>query len=85
MFFPLAGIYHVHLELNKNFLMLTIMIVQGRRKLKESEKEMRPDVCLSDLYLLSIPKQLFLPTSVRFERKSLDMHHLVILTTSRLH
>lgn len=49
----------VHLELNKNFLMFTIMIVQGNRKLKESEKEMRPDLCLPDLYLQSTPKQLF--------------------------
>lgn len=78
-----AGIFHVHLKLNKNFLMLTIMIVQGSRKLKESEKEMRPDLCLPDLYLQSTPKQLFSPTSMRFGSKSLDMHHLVILTTSR--
>ena len=46
-----AGTFRVHLELNKNFLMWTMMIVQGSRKLKESEKEMRPDLCLPDLYL----------------------------------
>lgn len=78
-----AGMFHMHLELNKNFLMLTMMIVQGSRKLKESEKEMRPDLCLPDLYLQSTPKQLFSPTSMRFGHKSLDTHHLVILTTSR--
>lgn len=78
-----TGIFHMYLELNKNFLMLMIMIVQGSRKLKESEKEMRPDLCLPDLYLQSTPKQLFSPTSMRFERKSLDMPHLVILTALR--
>lgn len=70
-------------ELNKNFLMLMMMIVQGSRKLKELEKEMRPDLCLPDWYLQSTPKQLFLPTSMIFEHKSLDTHHLVLLTTSR--